>query len=76
MKHQPIDPKTPRPTKRSEAISLIAETFSSAGNNWSDREQAVFLKSLGLSGDWKTFGNDDLKTILNELERLKMVIFK
>lgn len=53
---------------------MIAETFSY--NDWGEREVLCFLSSIGLEGDWRSFGNNDLKVIIDDMERFRMILFR
>lgn len=70
------DLKVSRPTTRGDAIRLIEETFQAKGNKWGAGEQQWFINTLGLSGDWRNFENEDLKKILDEFAKLKMILFR
>ena len=69
----PPEPKQKRPETRGEAIRLIGETF--AFNDWHEREEEVFLADIGLGKNWKEFEVGDLRKIVREFEKLRMVLF-
>lgn len=68
-------PRDRRPKTRAEAKRLIRETFDS--NTWDEDEIKRYLKKRKFTDmNWREFSNEDLKLILDDFEKSKMIFFE
>ena len=64
-----------RPKTKGEAKSLIERTFRF--NRWDADEIKRYLKMLRFENmNWKEFESDDLRIILDDFEKAKMILFE
>ncbi len=68
------DPKVPYPTTKGEAIRLIESVFIE--QDWDIGQVNYFINSLDLPDDWRKFEIDNLKKVLAEMIRLRLVLIK
>lgn len=75
---RPVEPLRPMPRSPEEAVRDIEWVFENQPcGGWSERDRRVFLEGLGL--EYKPLGDysrDELKAILTELRRLKMILYR
>lgn len=72
------DPLRPMPTSPAEAIRDIEWVFDNQpSGGWDERDRRVFVEGIGL--EYKPlarYSRDELKAILGEMRRLKMVLYR
>lgn len=64
------DQKDKRPETIGEALRMVNRIF--AENDWREVEQRSYFESLGISG---TDSPADVRKIINDMERSKMILF-
>lgn len=73
-KPQPFN-RPPRPTTRAAAVSIVQDIYRQ--NDWDGDSQKRHQLSLKLDDKQLTERtNDEIKTILDDFEKARMVIFK